>query len=239
MRCRSGDARRHRPWAGFHPSACAVPGHIAAWESSNAAVRRCACQSRGAFPMMRQTPKISSCSDIGDSACAYAELARIVHGAQSLGAVLRRIAEIAHALVPGADEVSITLIECDRARTVAFAGELASALDERQYSSGLGPCLDAAVTGQIIAIDTAADTLYPEFSRQAHRIGIRQCLAVGMPTVHGGTGAVNIYSRAGVPFDDQVLDMATNFAAYAAIAVANAALFAGAQQEVAQMKAAM
>jgi GAF domain-containing protein len=172
---------------------------------------------------------------------AFAELARIVLGAQPLSAVLCRIAQLARETIPGADEVSTTLIERHRARTVGFAGTLAPVLDERQYASGRGPCMDAAVTGQTVEInDTATDLHYPEFSRQAHRHGIRHTLAIGMPVLQTTTGALNIYGRGDTgPFSDQAKDIAFSFAGYAAVAVVNAALYAGALQEVAQMKEAM
>jgi hypothetical protein len=236
MRCRSGNdcvAGLGLEFAlGLHSSQAAR----VVWESAYAARRRCRVGSQG-VPVTKPTSETRLSP--GDPVLAYAELARIVLGAQPLGAVLRRIAEIARDLIPRADEVSITMLERDRARTVGFAGDLASALDERQYTSGRGPCLDAAVTGQTIAIDTAADTLYPEFSRQARRSGIQQTLAVGLPSLQGTTGAVNIYSRTSDPFSDQSLDTASTFAEYAAIALANAALYAGAVQEAAQLKEAM
>ena len=172
---------------------------------------------------------------------AYTELATIILGAQSISAVLSRLAELARALIPGADEVSITLIERGRARTVGFAGTLATVLDERQYTCARGPCLDAAVTGTTIAIDdTAADTRYPEFSRQAHRHGIRHTLSVAIPAFQATTAALNIYGNGDTgPFTDRARDVADGFAGYASIALANAALYAVAVQEVAQMKTAM
>src|SRR4051794_29713329 len=80
-----------------------------------------------------------------DPTAAYAELAKIVLGEQPLGAVMHRIAVLAAQTIPGADDVSVTLIERGRARTVSFSGTLAAALDERQYEDGFGPCMDAAL----------------------------------------------------------------------------------------------
>ena len=101
--------------------------------------------------------------------------------------------------------------------------------------------MDAAISGQTISIeDTAVDQLYPEFSRQAARHGIRHTLAVGMQTLQSTTGALNVYgSGATGPFTEQARTIAEGFAGYASIALANAALYAGAVQEVAQMKEAM
>jgi GAF domain-containing protein len=171
---------------------------------------------------------------------AYAELARIVLGGQPLGAVLSRVADLAADLVPGIDEVSVTLIDRGRARSVAFSGRLAVILDERQYEDGFGPCMDAAVTGEIIAVeDTATDAHYPQFGAAAARAGVRHSLSIGLTAMmQGTTGALNLYGMED-PLDASSRDVASGFASYAAVAVSNAAVYAGALDEVEQMRAAM
>ena len=185
----------------------------------------------------QQTPA----SPTAPALAAYAELAASVVNERPLGTVLRRVVELAVRVVPGADDVSITLIERGRARTVAFTGQLATALDERQYKDGFGPCMDAAITGQVISIDdTARNRHYPEFSRQARRHGIHHTLSIGMPTFQDTTGALNIYgSGEAGPFAQATRDIASTFASYAAIAMLNAALYAGAVEEITQMRQAM
>jgi GAF domain-containing protein len=150
------------------------------------------------------------------------------------------VARLAADLIPGIEEVSVTLIEGGRPRSVAFSGQRASVLDERQYEDGYGPCLDAAVSGQTIAIeDTSVSTLYPQFSRAAARAGIRHTLSMCLAmTVKDTTGALNMYG-ATRPFDQSSRDVATDFAAYAAVAVGNAAVYAGALDEVEQLRAAL
>jgi GAF domain-containing protein len=175
-----------------------------------------------------------------DPAAAFAELSRIMLGAQPLTATLERVAVLAAGVVPGADEVSVTLMDGDRPRTVAFTGSLASVLDERQYDAGFGPCMDAAVTGNTIAIDdTATDELYPHFSRLAARNGIRHTLSVGMPIPQRTIGALNIYGRELNPFDEEARRLAATFAGYAAVSLANAALYTSTAELAAQMQQAM
>jgi len=170
---------------------------------------------------------------------AFAELAKIILRDQPLGSVLRRVAQLGAASIPGAAEVSTTLIQRGRPSTVAFSGELAVTLDERQYEDGFGPCMDAAVTGQLISIDdTSNDPNYPDFSYQAARKGIRHTLSIGMPSLQATTGALNVYGN-GEPFDDDARAIATTFAEYAAVALLNAAVLAGALDEVTQMHQAL
>jgi GAF domain-containing protein len=174
------------------------------------------------LPATAETPGAAP-SSAAVSAATHADLAAIVLGAQSLGAVLRRIAELAVQTIPGADEASVTLIERHRPKTVAFSGRLAATLDERQYETGFGPCLDAAATGQIILLDTHDEQAnYPDFSRQARRHGIDHVLSVGMPTLQQTCGALNIYGRKPAAFDDDAVTLAKSFARYAAVALPNA-----------------
>jgi GAF domain-containing protein len=171
----------------------------------------------------------------------YAELSRIVLGSQPLGALLRRVSDLALKAMPGIDDASVTLVERGRARTVAFSGQLAATLDERQYESGFGPCLDAAVHGQTILVDTSEeDGPYADFARQARRQGIRYVLSVGMPALQEISGGMNIYaSGTAGPLDEAAIELATVFSGHAAVTMFNAALYAGAREQVAQMKQAM
>jgi GAF domain-containing protein len=183
---------------------------------------------------------VPTLSPVATSAPAYAQLAQIVLGSQPLGAVLAQVAVLSRDLVPGVDEVSVTLIDRDRARSVAFSGQLAAALDERQYKDGYGPCMDAAVSGQIIAVeDTSTDTLYPEFAAAAARAGVRNSLSIGLSAVARGTvGALNLYCK-GKALEQDARDAAAGFASYAAVALSNAAVHAGAVEEIEQMRTAM
>jgi GAF domain-containing protein len=175
------------------------------------------------------------------SSSAYADLAAIVLERQPLGAVLHRIAELAVKTIPAIDEASVTVVERGRPRTIAFSGQLAITLDERQYEEGFGPCLDAARHGQTVLLDTEVeDGIYSGFARQARREGIRHVLSIGMPALQQTGGGLNIYSSgAGGPLDEATITEATAFAGHAAVTLFNAALYAGAQNEVAQMKQAM
>jgi GAF domain-containing protein len=173
------------------------------------------------------------------SARAFAELSAIDLTEHPVGAVLRRIAELAVKMIPGIDEASVTLIERGRPRTVAFTGPLAVTLDERQYEAGFGPCLDAARHGQTILVDTRTeDTIYVDFARLARRQGIKHVLSIGMPALQQTSGGINVYSAAEA-LDEATIDTTTTLAGHAAVTLYNAAFYAGAQEEVAQMKQAM
>jgi hypothetical protein len=69
----------------------------------------------------------------------FTAIGRIRLGETSLDGVLDQIAHLAKRAIPGAAEVSVTLRRDEGAYTAAFTGDLALALDERQYEQGHGP----------------------------------------------------------------------------------------------------
>src|SRR5215218_6923578 len=157
---------------------------------------------------------------------AMAELARIRFDDQPLTKVLERVTQLAKEVLPDARDVSVTLLDDARAassgparaKTVAFTGDLAVDLDERQYRSGFGPCLDAAVTGETILVDTKSDTKYPEFSAGARRRGVFHSMSVGLPIPQRTIGALNVYGTER-SFTDHEVESAQAFAGHAAVAV--------------------
>jgi GAF domain-containing protein len=162
---------------------------------------------------------------------AFAELSKIMLGAEPLDAVLARIAELAKQTIPEVAEASVTLVQDGQVSSVVFTGSLAVDLDERQYEAGFGPCVDAAASGATIAIpDTVASSDYPDFARAARRRGINATLSVGLPVEQRTIGALNLYGSSGEPFDDSSAELARAFASYAAVAVANAGVYASTQE---------
>src|SRR5947209_16302920 len=162
-----------------------------------------------------------------DPQVAFAQLSKIMLSEQQLSETLGRVAELAKQTIPGAADVSVTLMEDRHVSTVAFTGALASQLDERQYEAGFGPCMDAALSGATVTIEnTAADPTYPDFGRAAARHGITHTMSIGLPVARQTIGALNIYGTADGAFDAATQELATAFASYAAVAVANAGVYA-------------
>ena len=186
------------------------------------------------------TPDAGGAEPPQDPRASFAELSTIMLGGQPLSATLARVAELAKQTIPGAAEVSVTLMADSDVESVAFTGPLASQLDERQYQAGFGPCMDAAISGGIIAIDDTADSAaYPDFARTARRHGITHTLSTGLPVQRRIIGALNIYGADGTAFGEQTRELATTFAGYAAVAVANAGLYASTAQLAAHLQRAL
>ena len=175
-----------------------------------------------------------------DPRAAFAELSKIMLGEQQLSETLARVAELAKQTILGAAEVSVTLLHDDKVASVAFTGSLAAQLDERQYEAGFGPCVDAALSGTTIAIENTADSpTYPDFAMLAHRHGITHTLSTGLPVQRRTIGALNIYGTDEHAFDDTTRELATAFASYAAVALANADLYASTANLAAHLQRAL
>lgn len=119
-----------------------------------------------------------------------------------------QVAVAAVRAVEHADIVSITVLSWPDARTTAATDDRARTLDDQQYASGRGPCLQAAwdrtpITG--LSGDTG-DRCWPEFAAAARKEGVLASLSI--PLLVGGlnreresVGSLNMYSVTAAAFD--------------------------------------
>ncbi len=172
------------------------------------------------------------------------DLASIVLDSAPLGLVLQRLARIAERAIPGAAAVSVTVVRGRTASSAGFTGPVAAALAERPYEAGFGPCLHAAATGtEVVIADAASSAAFPGFAELAARHGIGSVVAIGFAVAGPATAVMNVYST-GPGHTDLVAMTATIqaarvFAAYAAVAVSNAAAMDAERSTSAQMGSAM
>jgi GAF domain-containing protein len=171
---------------------------------------------------------------------AFGRLGRIKLGETDLKGVLAEVADLAARTVPGAEEVSVTLVDKKNAYTAAHTGQLALALDESQYHLGYGPCLDASASATTLSLpDMTTEDRWPDFAAQALRAGVRSSLSIGLPLYEQITGALNIYAVGPAAFDDDAIILGRTFAGYAAVALTNAHLYDAQANLAQQMQAAM
>jgi GAF domain-containing protein len=175
-----------------------------------------------------------------DPTDAFAELGRIKLNETDLDGVMYKVAELAKRTVTGVDEASVTLMRGKNAYTAAYTGELALALDERQYAEGGGPCLDAAVGTSMVSLpDLSREERWPKYIAQAIEAGVRSSLSVGLPVHEQIIGALNMYALEPDAFDDDSTVLAQTFAGYAAVALANAHLYDATTTLAQQLQVAM
>jgi GAF domain-containing protein len=171
---------------------------------------------------------------------AFNELGRVTLADNDLASVMEKIAALTQRTTPGADSVSVTLVEGGRASTVAFTGPLALELDERQYDRGYGPCLDCIAGGEPVRIrDMGEDSRWPDYAQEAQRRGVGSSLSIPVPLQREVSAALNIYSTQKQAFGDADLEVAATFAAYAGVALANMHLYQAQSRLAEDLQSAM
>ena len=159
---------------------------------------------------------------------------------QSMESVLQAVVDLATEVLPGAPETSITVLVDGRPHTTSATGSLAVDLDERQYGLGYGPCLHSASTGEFVEIvDTATESRWVEYCREAARLGNGSSFSVPFPVQDRVSGALNVYARRPHAFDDAARSAASRFAPYAAVAVANMHDYQSARDMAANLQVAL
>ncbi len=156
---------------------------------------------------------------------AFAELGRIRFSETDFATALAKVADLARRTIPGADDVSITLVGTGGAHTAAFTGQRAMTVDEWQYQHGHGPCLAAAAATITVTVpDVAGDCRWPDWTNRAIDAGVHSSMSIGLPVRESVSGAVNVYATKPHAFDEDAVILAETFGGYAAVAMANAHL---------------
>jgi GAF domain-containing protein len=170
----------------------------------------------------------------------FAELGRIKFNETTFGGVLTRVTDLATRTIPGAGQVSITLVGTGGAHTAAYTGPLALTLDEMQYRCGQGPCLTAALRNATMHVpDMAAETRWPHWTGEAVTAGAHSSLSIGLPMHEEVTGALNVYATRRGAFSEDAVLLAQTFAEFAAVAMSNAHLYETQVTLAQHMRAAM
>ena len=131
--------------------------------------------------------------------------------------MLQRIVDLVAQAMPAGSEASITLIRGDHPTTAAFSGPLADDLDETQYERGYGPCLEAAIGGQLTEItDARTEDRWPAYVPTFLERGALSSLAAPVPAAHLSAG-LNVYARTARAFVDDDRSALVSFAACAGL----------------------
>jgi GAF domain-containing protein len=143
----------------------------------------------------------------------------------TLGDTLLRVSEMACDVTP-AKYAGITMLVEGNPRTGVFTSLEAPEIDEAQYDTGEGPCLDAFRQQRVFRIEsTADDDRWPAFCALAAAHGIRSTISVPL-TVHSESlGALNLYAENTGAFTKAHEETVQVFADQAAIALANAQVY--------------
>ena len=154
---------------------------------------------------------------------ALFELSTLLLGEETLTSILQRIVDLTCAAVPGCSHCGVSLLSEGRVITAAATNGTTLQLDGAQYSTGEGPCLQAARTGAVVGVDDfARDGRFPRFAEEALRLDINSSLSMPL-VVRGATiGALSMYGDDLKAFGIDSERLAERFARQASATLANA-----------------
>lgn len=170
-----------------------------------------------------------SAADTGVDARLLAQfevLTRTLLGVTTVAEALEQVVDAVDVVVPGADLVSVTLRDPDKGfHTPIQTDPVASALDQVQYRTSQGPCLDSARESgpsYTVSDDLSVETRWPQFAAAAAGHGYRSILSLELHPANGGpSGALNIYSRRTSGFTAADRHAAFLLAGHASLALAH------------------
>jgi GAF domain-containing protein len=162
------------------------------------------------------SPSVSDPSRVPDLTVAFRELQRLLITTSELDAFLAALASLAVELISPVSSCGITLRRNGEPMTVSSSDPLARRIDELQYGRGVGPCLQALHTGDIVSVtDLAEEQRWGDYPRDALSWGVAASLSLpltaGAPTV----GAMNLYSVHPHEFTAAEIAQGVSFAAQA------------------------
>jgi GAF domain-containing protein len=173
---------------------------------------------------------------------ALSALSQFVVTETSVGDTLLQVSEITTEALPGARMAGISVLAEDGTPiTGVFTDRDSPEIDQAQYESGKGPCLDAWRTKAIVAVADMDEVneRYPEFADACREHGILSTLSLPLVASGDGIGALNLYSSVRNGFTADDADLALDLAAAAAAVVANASAYWSAYKQSVNLSEAM
>jgi hypothetical protein len=155
-------------------------------------------------------------------AMVFADLAEQLYDADSFDDVLSRIADAAVSTIAGCRMASVTLLEPSGYQTAASTDPAATAVDQAQYQSQEGPCLDA-VDAPMVYAQSFPDERWPSLASRPTESGVQSALSYRLAAASSGTadsggGSLNSYGVIPYAFNDTAQEIGLILAAHASVA---------------------
>jgi GAF domain-containing protein len=173
-------------------------------------------------------------------ALAMHELAHLLVSEESVDTTLDRIAALAARTIDDCDAAGVTLFLDGKYVTAAHTDQRTLAVDNGQYERDEGPCLQAMRDQSVLRCNVEeAEQRWPGFVADARANDIRSFLAAPLMLRGESIGALNLYSSKPSGFtalDDVLVAL---FTGQAAVALANARMYADAVRLTDQLQEAI
>lgn len=169
------------------------------------------------------------------SLAVFAALAAHLHEESDEALTSQAIVTRMKDLIPGADQVSLTVRTSRRQhRTLASSGDVAASADALQHELAEGPCIEVTETGGWLrSADVLSDGRWPAWGPRVADLGVGSMISVSVAGHGGPRGALNVYSSAVDDFADRdTIDLALIYAMHATAALATARMAGNLQTAV-------
>lgn len=155
-----------------------------------------------------------------DPIADFADVARALAQQQGLEATLQRIVALAVETIPGAQHAGISRVRRrELVDTVAATPRVPELIDQVQYETRQGPCLEAIFGEPVVLVgDLSTTERWPQFASRAAGLGVRSMMALRLFVEDDVAGALNTYSSEPDAFGDESVRIGQVFAAHAALA---------------------
>ena len=175
-----------------------------------------------------------------------AHIARELASAESVDETLHRVVELGQDYVPGCEAASLSIIHDRVVSTPAYSHVLSFEVDQAQYRTGEGPCLEAIVAHDTIELaDLHDETRWPLWREAIADTEVRSMMSFRLavtPAPDATIGALNMLSTRPYAFGEKARLFGQVFASHAAVALRAAFTEAGleaalgAREQVTQAK---
>ena len=174
-----------------------------------------------------------------DTDRAVERLNALILREHSMDTLLQAVVDATRSTLPGHVDASVSVLIGGQPATAVYTGQVAVDLDESQYERGHGPCLQAALTGELVEIaDARIETRWPDYTPRAVERGSLSSLSVPIPT-EGLAAGLNVYATEPNVFDESVRTAARTFAGSAAAAISNMHAYQTARDVAGNLEAAL
>lgn len=156
---------------------------------------------------------------------------------ESLDSVLGHIGQLGVSAMEGWDAAGTTLVEGDRVATFGRTDPTVDAIDQYQYDSKSGPCVDAMQSAEVNYFDGESDKpAWRQFRELAAEHNVYSVVSFPLKVKDQRVGALNFYSKERDALRPGQREEGMLFAAQAAVTLSNAKAFAEKGAELEQLK---
>ena len=131
-------------------------------------------------------------SDSTSLAESFSHMARLRFRSHDRAEALDLLLRLAVAVVPGADTASVTVRSPHKLRTLRAHDDQALSLDDAQYRTNLGPCVEAVRDNKQMCTEDYSP--WPSFGRRATAVGVKSVLSTPVLVSESVRACLNLYS---------------------------------------------